>query len=47
MRLRCLDESRVGADGLVYDTIRMYRWGPRVATMRIGPITRRERADGC
>ena len=39
-RLRCLDECLLDEEGFVHDTIRMYYCGVRVATMRIGPITR-------
>jgi hypothetical protein len=44
-RLRCLDECRLDDGGFVHDTIGMYYWGMRVATMRIGPISRHSRAD--
>lgn len=40
-RLKCLDECRVDEAGFLHDTIRMFFWGFPVATMRLGPITRR------
>ncbi len=40
-RLRCLDECRVDEAGFLHDTIRMFFWGLPVATMRLGPITRK------
>ena len=44
-RLRCLDECRLDDEGFIHDTITMYYWGMRVATMRIGPINRHSSAS--
>lgn len=40
-RLRCLDECCVDQAGFLHDTIRMFFWSFPVATLRLGPITRR------
>jgi len=42
-RLRCTDECWIDESGFVHDTIKMYFWRFPVATMRLGPIDRRDR----
>ena len=40
IRVRCVDECRIDADGFLHDTIEMFFWGIPIATMRLGPIQR-------
>jgi hypothetical protein len=40
-RMRFTDECVLDADGKIHDTVRMYYRGLPVATMRIGPISRK------
>jgi hypothetical protein len=40
-RLWCLDECWLDDDGFLHDTIRMYYWRFPVATLRIGPMSRK------
>ena len=40
VRLRCHDENMLDEHGFIHDLVKMYFWGVRVATMRIGPINR-------
>jgi hypothetical protein len=42
IRLRCLDENTIDRDGFIHDRVRMFFFGFPVATLRLGPISRRD-----
>lgn len=44
--LRCRDENTLDERGFIHDLVKMYFWGVRVATMRIGPINRNAERSG-
>lgn len=42
---RCCDENTLDERGFIHDVVKIYFWGVRVTTMRIGPINRNVESD--